>query len=284
MADCPNSDCRQPIADHAAAHCSKCGEFIGFPNHRKAMEERSHLEMRYHQAVSDLDGRGLGALRQALEDIADRCKPVITMSIKICRDILKGQKYKNYFVGVKHGDRARADEDNLSVNMMIRGRLYPGYERALHYGCMSPDGSGLPNYGEVTVQWRVGNDYIGRRASLLERNEYVFFDEHGLGDRKTIVPAGYRAVWDDRAKLTVAKLASELSSAISPTNLPALVLQPKANRNDDVFVEVVLYGETGITGEDVEGVRLETTPTDNDDRRDWESITERCAALSIAIS
>jgi hypothetical protein len=284
MANCDNIDCQQPITDHAAAHCPKCGEFIGFPNHRKAMDECADLMRRYQGAVSDLDARGLTALRHSLEALAESCKPVVTMSIAICRDLLKDKKYKSYFIGVEHGDRNRANEDNLSVNMMIRGRLYPGYEKALHYGCMSPDGTGLPNYGEVSVQWRVTNAYLGRRASLLERNEYAFFDEHGLGDRYATVPSGYRAVWDDRAKLTVAKLAPDLSRSTAIRDLPNMILAARPNRNDDIFVEIVIFGETGISGDEVEGVRLESVPTNDDDRRDWDSIIERCTARGIAIS
>ena len=57
---------------------------------------------------------------------------------------------------------------------MVEARLFPMYGEHIAYAALSPDGRGLPNYGPIAVRWQVAPAYVGRRASLLEENSFIF--------------------------------------------------------------------------------------------------------------
>jgi hypothetical protein len=118
---------------------------------------------------------------------------------------------------------------------------------------------------------------------LLEENEFAFFDRHGLGARGALVPSGFRAIWADREKLVVAKLAPEITSATRDDDLPTLLLAPAANRMDDRFVEVVIYGDQGIDGRDILQVALLRPITERVRRLRWQIIEETCNRQGIRV-
>ncbi|MCW3847468.1 hypothetical protein OF829_09455 [Sphingomonas sp. LB-2] len=277
---CPN--CGELNTDYSASHC-RCGYFLGWPNHRKALSEQPDLAGRYAGACQDLHARGLSALIPPLESLAANTLPAITMPCEACDDLLMGKKYHNYYSRIDFGARFPAAEVDHADRAGVNQRLYPGYANRLIYAQLSPDGRGLPNYGEVTVIWNIDPNYLGIRTSLLEENEYRFVENHGLGALGSVVPPGFRAIWDDRIKLVVAKLASALTSATTVADLPHLLLAPGATRQDDVFVEAVIYGDPGIDARDVKSVHLEQILTDRVKRMRWDIVLELCTMRGIMV-
>jgi len=57
---------------------------------------------------------------------------------------------------------------------------------------------------------------------------------------------GHRAVWEDRQKLCVAKLAPRLHSGLTTVDFPSLVLQQGKTTRDDRFVELHVWGSLTI--------------------------------------
>ena len=96
------------------------------------------------------------------------------------------------------------------------------YEEHIQYAALSPDGRGLVSYGPVAVRWEVVPSYLDRRISLFQEDSFIFYDQFKLGDRGATVPPGYRAIWDDRAKLVAAKFASRLTAATAEGSLAGL--------------------------------------------------------------
>ena len=110
------------------------------------------------------------------------------------------------------------------------------------------------------VSWRVTMDYLGKRMSLLEENSYAFYERHGLGRLGSARPAGYFSTWDDRAKLVGAKLGPRVTIATDRAKLNALLLRSGGNRDDDDFVEIMIYADKGIDTHDVGRVLIQVPP------------------------
>jgi hypothetical protein len=233
--NCPN--CGDAV-EYWQVNC-RCGDFVGFPNYRAAAADYDELEKRERAARADATTRGLLPLLAKLEGLAEGSRPVIVMDFVVCDDILRSGKYRNYDKRVESGERNPAKATDHAERQMASERLFPTYAEHLHYAALSPDGRGLASYGTgaVAVRWDVTDAYLGRRASLLEENSYTFFDHHGLGARGAVIPLGYRAIWEERAKLAVAKLAARLTAATSEGSLGGLLLHAGATRSDDDFIE-----------------------------------------------
>lgn len=275
--------CGLIMLDYASPYC-RCGHLVGFPNHRKATSEQADLQARYDDATFELKRKNLEALQQSLEQIAESSLPVISMSYATCLDLMLEKKYVNYFNKMKRGERDPAKEVFHADRMKVGHVLYPNHFEFLHYAVLSPNRKGLPNYGDISVTWNVSEWYLEPRSSLLEKNEFHFFNQHGLAPLGATVPCGYRAIWQDRTKLVVAKIAPQLNAGTSQADLPGLLLKTASNRNDDEFVEIVIYTDTGIDNQDIVGVHIETTLASPDEQTTLEIIRARCASRSIAIT
>lgn len=206
------------------------------------------------------------------------------MPCEAADDLLRGAKYQNYHFQVEVGRKRIASELNHGVRLMVNQRIYPAYGLALHYAVLSPDGRGLGNYGEVAVTWDVTPSYLGRRSTLLEENEFAFFERHGLGELDAVVPPGFRAAWTDRSMLAVAKLEPELTAATALADLSDMLLAEGTDRRQDRFIEVVVYGNQGIDGQDIRSVKLMKPIMDQQRQERWQIVIETCALRGISVS
>lgn len=276
--NCP--DCKKPV-DYWLVHC-RCGHFLGFPNRRQAESERAELNARYAVAQADAASRGAQPLLIALEQLADRSLPVINMSFAVCDDILRPGKYRNYDQRIDSGERDPASALNHGDRGIVGERLYPAYKQHIQYAALSPDGRGLEKgYGPVAMRWQVAPEYLLRRSSLIEENSYTFFGKHSLGRLSTAVPPGYQSIWEDRAKLAVAKLASRLNSGTGQAELPAFVLFQGTDRHQDEFIEIAIHAEGGLDTQDVDMVTIQRPPSGPEDGHRRDIIREMCAHRGI---
>lgn len=280
--ECPNPICRAPIT-YSAVACDRCGTFIGFPNYRAAEAERPELDARYTAAQIDANNRLVTKLLNKLQSLAENSRPVICMSFAACDDILRPGKYRNYHQRVDSGERGPADATLHADRSMVGERLFPNYKHHIQYAALSPDGRGLVNYGPIAVQWEVVPNYLRGRISLLEENSFTFYDQYELGRRGATLPLGYRAIWDDRSKLAVAKLASQLTAATAEDALATILLNTGATRRDDAFLEVFIYAENGLDTREVDLVTVQRAPATRDENYRLELIKEVCTSRSIRL-
>jgi hypothetical protein len=166
---------------------------------------------------------------------------------------------------------------------MVATKLFPTFHQNIQYAALSPDGGGLNNYGEVAVRWQVTQFYLERRISLLDENSFTFFERYQLGALRSSIPPGHQSVWGDRAKLAAAKLAIRINSADPESSLTNLLLRPADNRDDDDFVEVAIYAETGLDTNDVDLISLQTAPKNREDQLRWDLILEMCKTRNIGV-
>ncbi len=84
---------------------------------------------------------------------------------------------------------------------------------------------------------------ISHRASVFEENSALFMERRGIKiSRSPNLPKGYRATWDERAKLCVAKLAGKIDAATRSDEYSGLLVKQGATSEDDEFIEVHIWG------------------------------------------
>ena len=277
MINCPI--CRVSI-DPSDVLCRN-SHFVGYPNHRAALAERDALLERYRTAKNDCATRNVSTLLDRLEVIAVRSKPVIAMSFEACDGVFRSRKYLNYSQSVGANLRGPARPVDHADRTSVGARLFASYNQHIAYAALSPDGRGLSSYGKVMVSWRVTRDYLGKRISLLEENSYVFHERHGLGRLGSAPPAGYFSTWHDRAKLVGAKLGPRLTISTDRAELNTLLLRAGDNRDDDDFVEIMIYADKGIDTHDVSRVLIQIAPSTPEEHHRRAILQESCYAQGV---
>ena len=131
---------------------------------------------------------------------------------------------------------------------------FPGYKEHIRFGVLSLDGSGVRNYGECSMVMK--DKMVAHRTSLFEDNNVIFTvyeQKTTMADAVNLKP-GYRATWDEREKLCVAKFHRHLIPTLKVTDFSALLLTQGATSADDRFVELHIWGS--LTIRSVERVRI----------------------------
>jgi len=230
-----------PLTEDLCPHCARPASP---PNVRAAKNpsERAALNERYLSAIDDARSRGCEKVVHLFELAVAQSKVVISLDVLSFFIFLldKSFDFRSRFVGDIQTGRAdaRGKSGKLpnSVDFKI---LFPGYSGNLRFGILSLNGAGLSTLGKVSLVLR--EDLIAYRASVFEDNSLLFVEQRKLkiGDK---VPPGFRATWNERAKLCVSKLAHELTSETQPSEFPNILLrQGKAVKNAS-FIEVHIWG------------------------------------------
>jgi len=240
MAVC--TKCGSEVAD-ADDRCSTCFADAGFPNVRAAFGpmETTALEVRYSAALDDARVRGADKSLAKFDDSMRKTAAVINVDLRFLFYFLSNDKnlYSTYRLGVRAQTRKVASEANDLHRTGVEAVLFGSYGEQLRYAALSLDGIGLKSYGDYTIRLR--DIAVSDRASLLEENSYRFVERHDLRPGKGI-PRGYRAVWADRHRLAVAKLAARISDYTPESTYAGLLLMNASKRDDDDFIEIHIYG------------------------------------------
>ena len=93
-------------------------------------------------------------------------------------------------------------------------------------------------------------------------------------------PHGFRATWDDRGRLAIAKLHSKLASGMIDSDFAAVLMELKGDAADCDFAEVHIYGKLHLRLiESVEG----PLPTDKHERALWKSVKRKLEAQGSVV-
>jgi hypothetical protein len=232
--------------------CLACGMSLGFPNVNECSqkEELNALNKRYKKKIESARNKGHQNKIAKFEEEIKKSLAVINIDLEYLHSlIVRGAPYSNYQLltsgEAREFGRPETDKERLGVE----GTIFGSYGRNIRYAALSLDGTGLKSYGDFAII--LSDKAVRLRATLLEENSYNFVKRHKIlaGNK---IPKGYRAVWKDRYKLAVAKLA-EKALLTKKENYATIVLESTGDRKKDEFIEVHIYGK--ISKESVQAVR-----------------------------
>jgi len=225
-------------------HCPTCSHDLGFPNAREcgSREEREALSRRADQARSEADRNGYAETFTALSSaLVDKSGVVVAMPAAWARNLLANPNviFKNYETLVGDGSLKPAEPTQDRRRMAVGALLFGEYAVHIRYGALSLTDEGLPTYGKVHCRLR--DIAIRERVSFVEANSFVFVEKHKVTPGKP-VPRGYRAVWDNRHELALAKLGSNLKDKPVEKDWQDLLLHSDGRDPErDDFIEAHIF-------------------------------------------
>ena len=159
------------------------------------------------------------------------------------RLVVDGEFYENYYERHQDG-KQKHDSDREATETILFGE----YKKHVRCGALCSHPTGLRNYGEFYI---VLNDNEAEEYfSVFEENPFVFFKKHVyVPKRNPLVDYGYRATWQNRGKLAVAKLGERITEDTQPSDFPYILtysaseidypeLDRHARKMKDDFIEV----------------------------------------------
>jgi hypothetical protein len=235
-----------PLAAERCPHCALPGIF---PNVRAAeqAEEWEALNNRYKDALQQVVSRGCQQVAKDFEAAISDSQAVIARSLLEAYRIVSSDKqlYATYYQLVEAGVRLPSGGKWDILREMADGALFPGYKQNVRFAALSLDGYGLSNYGECFLV--LHNHMIGHRASVFEENSVIFMEKHKiLMSQAHNLPHGYRATWEERAKLCFAKLVDKLHPNTREDAFARIFLKEGKKSEEDSFVEVHIWGPMTI--------------------------------------
>lgn len=229
--------------DHAEDRCLSCGECLPVPNVRAAIkpEETAALQKRYNDIVQFAKANGNEHYLRHFEETMKRTCAVINLDFDDLHFLCTKENsiFSSYHLMAKAQVRRAAQEQDSRRRNSVEEIFFPDYGGHIRYAALSFDGSGLVSYGKFTI--KLDNFYIEKRASLLEDNSFQFAKKHEIITGEP-PPFGYRATWQNRHKLAVAKHGDEINHCSSQRNYGTMILFSDGNRHKDKFIEVHIYG------------------------------------------
>lgn len=249
LRECP--DCGTAVACNER-YCPSCTCDLGAPNVREcsAAGECRQLQKRFDDAKSEATKNKAEREWRFFRDcVKNESGVVIAMPAQIARSLVSDPRtvYANYEALVGSTLRRPATPDNDRHRKAVAGLLFGQTDSQIRYGCLAIANEALASYGDVACGLRP--ETVKKRTTFLEENSYDFVRRHGLEPGKPI-PAGFRAVWENRDKLALAKLGRKLKRGQRREELRGLLIQSSGDRTSDQFIEAHVYG--GFTVEAVE--------------------------------
>lgn len=233
---CPSCGNEVPLARELCPHCGHQGPP---PNVKAAhaAEERQVLEQRYQAALQEAADRGCREVVESFEIALQSSKAVINRRLADLERLATSDReiYASYYQRLGAELQSPAGDSWDRWRRMADATLFPLYEERIRFAALTLDGLGAQSYGECSLVLR--EEMIARRTTLFEDNSAVF-----LRDRDFKLPPGHRAIWEDRSRLAVAKLAPAIHAGTNPADFPGLLLQQGATPEEDRFVEVHIWG------------------------------------------
>src|SRR3954468_11810210 len=225
------------------AQCPHCGQPGTVPNAKMAVlpAETKALDRRYRAALRDATGRGCRATVDSFEVALADSKAVINCRLNELDRLASSdqQLYASYYERLRGGVRAPYGGKWDRLRQAADPVLFPLCYERVHFAALTLDGFGVRSYGECSLVLR--ESMIARRASVFEENSATF-----LQNRANRLRPGYRGSWEERFKLCIAKLASQIGPSTVSAEFPGILLYQGKIPEGDRFVEVHIWGALSI--------------------------------------
>ena len=240
---CPFCNYDIPRTEVQCPHCARPSRF---PNVLDASDdtEKQSLDRRHQTAIQEADARGCGTQVRLFEAEAACSRAVLARSVLVVEQLATSdcQLYATYYKLIRAGVRVPTGEKWDKLRGVTDIALFGEKNKdQICFAALSLDSVGLDNYGECSLTAR--DDMIAHRASVFEENSVKFMERHKIAFAEANdLPKGFRAPWDDRARLCTTKLAAAIHTTTKAADFPKLLLKPGKTSDDDDFVEVHIWG------------------------------------------
>lgn len=250
---CQETNCGNEIP-LSLSSCPHCGRPSLFPNVDQANlpEEFEALFARYEAVHSRAAERNARQQLDSFERDVERSYAVNCCPFGVVEQISRSDNeiaatfYMRGVTNLSKGSNVLSDSGWDAIRPAAETAFFGDEnKRHIHFAALSLTDEGVKHYGDCSVTFR--EELIAHRASVFEGNMLAFFKENGDNYWKTSrLPAGFRAVWRDRAVLAAAKLGDRIDATTATEEFPDLILKCRDQPDgDDEFVEVHIFG--GIT-------------------------------------
>jgi hypothetical protein len=211
--------------------------------------ERQAVEGRYQDALKRAANRGCGAVVRQFEAAVANSQAMLARAFEEVDRLAKSDQelYATYYElrvmrlpsGSGLPDAPSWDELRQRVDMALFGEN----REKIRFAALALDGRGLRNYGNCRVILR--EEMTAHRTSVFEENSVLFMKNRRL-EYWDQIPHGFRAGWQERARICVAKLADKLTAAMQPADFPGILIQDGTGTGCDDFVEAHVFGTLTI--------------------------------------
>lgn len=272
------SNCKSTIPLDAD-RCTKCGADVAPPNVRFAARatEAKALSSLVAIAQEAAAANGVSAEIVRLENLAKNSQMVINRKLRALSDWINSEDelYLNFYKLKEKGIAYKYDIYNRQ-RISAENTISPIFFDRLIIGALTVDGQGMSYYGKYTVVIRSTD--IERRASVFWENPFIFNKKHNIISGED-PPEGYRAPWQEREKVVIAKLADAIKPGDNDHALSILVMGPDRNTADCNFVEVHVYNQIHVN--EIERV-IPPHAIPEDEENAWEFLREKLAGKGIS--
>jgi hypothetical protein len=272
--------CTSPIPAHVE-RCVVCGEDVGFPNVRAAetADEEAALQRRLAAARTAATARGAIGVLNDFGAAVKNSRAVLARPLGDLDALAKGKNvlYISFHSQVRAGSRIPEDNDWDRGRAAAESTIHPIYFERISYTALSLDGFGVLWWGDYSITLK--EIHIASRTTVFEENPFIFCQRHRViaGKRP---PLGYRATWQKRNELAMAKLADKLKATTAPKDFPSILLNEATSREDADFVECHIYGSVHPTSiERVIGPR----PKGGPDLVLWKSVSNALRKAGVIV-
>jgi hypothetical protein len=238
---CPFCSNKDPIAP-SLERCPACQRDLPTPNVRAAVidGEVKALERRIAQAKEETEARNCKNILEEFRNNIYNSEAVICRSIIDIKLLVSNPNslFSTFYNQVSSKGRIPEQNDYDRERYAIDELFFPGYKDNIVFAALSLDGKGVLDFGPHTIVLK--SEMISHRATVFERNTIEFARDNKLAASGPI-PFGFRAIWDRRADLSMAKLHSKLDATTEPADYPGILLEQSADGKRADFIEVHIF-------------------------------------------
>ena len=224
-------------------HCAACRTDCGFPNVRAAEQddEKQALADRVADAERQADKNGSAPMLAKLRVAANRSRAVRVRSVDEVYALVKSDnELMGSFYDLKGAGLLRPSATKMEASRQSAEPLvFPGYFEKIQFAALTLDDKALFSYGNCAMIFQEAK--IANRATVFEENCVFFCQRRDIGPARPTIPTGYRATWDRREDLVVAKIGPRVGPGTVESDLPSILLSSGSDPSRDEFVEVHIY-------------------------------------------
>lgn len=268
----------------AATRCDQCGNLdVVYPNIRYADDpaEVRALEKRVGLAREAAEKTGSSDRLSAFQDSVASSNAVLGIKVGALYGIVnrENQTIVSYYKSVR-GAGSRIPENNKwdMTRESNDARVSPHYFPELNFAALSLTDDGVGWYGGCNIVLK--EEMIRIRTSVFEENPFNFLKRFPPQPDE-MTPPGYRACWDRRSELAVAKLHDKINPETDDEEFPNILLERDTERGDTDFIEVHIHGPLAPAA--FARVSAQVPVDDEEEILAWQSLKLRLEKLGIEV-